>query len=541
MCACETLRADSMFPASDRSTVSGLRELTAELAGRLAATQSEQVDAEIETGMAVLRALLRAGRVCWYVKPVDATYLMRVYEVNAPGVTPSPPVVSPKELPYSISRLMRGDTLAVGRLEDLPAEAEPDRAFLSTFSVKSLALIPSYFSKGDRGVLKVTSPSEREWPPGLISDLEVFGNVIVSTFDRKRAQESQHESDGQFRALVEQAPVGIALENLDGRLLVVNSALSAMLGYPSEELVGRSCVEFGDPGNSEDESVLFQQLQAGLIPSYKLEKRYVRKDGAEMWGHLHVSRLAASPGQPSLVVAVLEDVTERKVAHEELIKAQAESRQLTSRLIGARDDERHRIGRDLHDDICQRLALLSLELQTLMRSLTASGQSVESQLVSTLCDRVGELSADVHDLSHALSSSGVQQFGLCAALKELCRRVSRQFEIEFDLRCEVPRVLPDELALCLFRVAQEALNNVTKHSGASRVFLSAIHTGDRLTLTVRDTGVGFDPALDVAGIGLASMRERLRIVGGTLSVRSRPGRGTEVVAEVSVSEDFLAT
>jgi signal transduction histidine kinase len=95
--------------------------------------------------------------------------------------------------------------------------------------------------------------------------------------------------------------------------------------------------------------------------------------------------------------------------------------------------------------------------------------------------------------------------------------------------------------LCLFRVAQEALNNVTKHSGASRVFLSAIQTGDRLTLTVRDTGVGFDPALDVAGIGLASMRERLRIVGGTLSVRSRPGRGTEVVAEVSVSEDFLAT
>jgi signal transduction histidine kinase len=95
--------------------------------------------------------------------------------------------------------------------------------------------------------------------------------------------------------------------------------------------------------------------------------------------------------------------------------------------------------------------------------------------------------------------------------------------------------------MCLFRVAQEALNNVTKPSGASRVFVNAIQTGDRLTLTVRDTGAGFDPALDVAGIGLASMRERLRIVGGNLSVQSHPGGGTEVVAEVRVVENFLLT
>jgi PAS domain S-box-containing protein len=530
-----------MDPVSNRSTMSGLRELTAELAGRLAATQSEQVDAEIETGMARLLSLLRADRVCWYLKPVDAMNLMRVYEVNAPGVAPSPLVLFPNELPYSISRLMRGDTLAIANLEELPAEAEPDRAFLSAFSVRSLVLIPSLSAKGDRGVLKVTAPAERRWPPALISELEVFGSVVVSTFDRKRAQESQRESDRQFRALVEQAPVGIALEDPDGRLLVVNSALSTMLGYTSDELVGMRCAEFGHPGDSEDESVLFQKLQAGLIPSYKLEKRYTTKDGTEIWGQLNVSRLTARPGQPTHVIAIVEDVTERKAVHEELTKAQAESRQLTARLIRARDDERDRIGRDLHDDVAQEVALLSLELQTLRRSLTASGQSADSELASTLCDRVGELAADVHDLSHALSSSTVQQLGLCGALKELCHRLSRQFEIEFDLRCEVTRVVPDELALCLFRVAQEALNNVTKHSGASRVFLNAIQTGERLTLTVRDTGVGFDSAHDVSGIGLASMRERLRIVGGKLFVQSHPGGGTEVVAEVSVLDDFLIT
>src|SRR5215468_4324698 len=140
-----------------------LQALTSELAARLAAAEPHRLGSEIESGMAKLLALLRAGRVSWYgyVKRHDAAALVRMYEVNAPGVSPSPAVVRAEELPYAIPRLMRGDRLAVRRLADLPMEAERDRRFLRAFSVRSLALIPSGSGMSKKGVLKVTLPSER--------------------------------------------------------------------------------------------------------------------------------------------------------------------------------------------------------------------------------------------------------------------------------------------------------------------------------------------------------------------------------------------
>src|SRR5215472_16483864 len=137
--------------------------------------------------MAKLLALLKAGRVSWYVKRHDAAALVRMYEVAAPGVSPSPAVVLSDELPYAMPRLMRGDRLAVTRLADLPVEAERDRRFLQAFSVESLALIPSGSWISKKGVLKVTLSSERAWPTPLVDQLEAFGNVIVSTFDRELA------------------------------------------------------------------------------------------------------------------------------------------------------------------------------------------------------------------------------------------------------------------------------------------------------------------------------------------------------------------
>src|SRR5262249_30505900 len=157
----------------------------------------------------------------------------------------------------------------------------------------------------------VTLPSEREWPATLVDQLEAFGNVIVSTFDRELAREAQEDHDRRLRHVVEQAPLGIALEDLNGTALLVNPALCATLGYTSEELIGMSCAQFGHGADSDDESALFQKLRAGLIGSYTLEKRYVRKDGVEFWGRLNVSRVDAFDGQPRVLIAMLEDITER--------------------------------------------------------------------------------------------------------------------------------------------------------------------------------------------------------------------------------------
>lgn len=512
-----------------------LHALTFELATRLASAESNRLSAEIEGGMAELRSLLEAGRVSWYVKRHDAAALVRMYEVAAPGVSPSPAVVLSEELPYAMPRLMRGDRLAVTRLADLPVEAEQDRRFLQAFSVESLALIPSGSGISNKGVLKVTLSSAHAWPPELVDELEAFGNVIVSTVDRELArtlaQETQEDSDRRFRHVFEQAPLGIAVEDLSGTLLLVNPALCSILGYTSAELIGMSCAQFGHVGDSEDESVLFQQLRAGAIGSYTLDKRYVRKDGVEMWGRLNVSRVDTGHGQPPLVMAMLEDVTERRAAIEELKRAQAESRELTERLIRARDDERARIGRDLHDDISQRVALLAMELARLRDQLSGHTQQEQHQRASDICASLDELGTDLHNLSHALSLSQLRHLGLAAALQDLCARVSSQFRVQIDLSCTIPdgAVSPD-LALCMFRVAQEALHNVTSHSQAQRASVDVRSVEGEVWLVVRDVGVGFDPLLKTGGIGLASMRERLRSVGGRLKIDSRPGGGTTIVA-----------
>src|SRR5262249_20180942 len=230
------------------------------LATRLAAAAPDRLGAEIEGGMAKLRTLLKAGRVSWYVKRYDAAALVRMYEVNAPGVSPSPTVLLADELPYAIPRLIRGDKLTIERLADLPAEAERDRRFLQAFSVKSLALIPSGSGILKKGVLKVTLPSERAWPTALVDQLEAFGNVIVSTLERELARklgkEVREESDRRFRHAVEQAPLGIAVEDLNGTLLLANPALCKTLGYTAAELVGMSHAQFGHEGDTEDEFAL---------------------------------------------------------------------------------------------------------------------------------------------------------------------------------------------------------------------------------------------------------------------------------------------
>jgi signal transduction histidine kinase len=147
-----------------------------------------------------------------------------------------------------------------------------------------------------------------------------------------------------------------------------------------------------------------------------------------------------------------------------------------------------------------------------------------------------ELASDLHQFSHRLHSSKLQHLGLIAALKDLCRQVSRQHRIAVDLISkDVPNDLPYEVAICFYRIAQEALTNASRHSGANRVTLQISESAEGLLrMQISDAGRGFDPATQSGGLGLASMRERLRLLGGKLRVDSRVGGGTELTAELVV-------
>jgi PAS domain S-box-containing protein len=331
-------------------------------------------------------------------------------------------------------------------------------------------------------------------------------------------EQLQAESEQLFRHVFEEASLGVAVEDLEGKLLLANPALCRMLGYGNGELCGMSCAQFANPEDSEDDWALFQQLRAGTIDHYSLEKRYVRKDGAQIWGRLNVSLLKAGYGGSPLVVALVEDITERKLAEEALSS-------VSRRLIEAQEQERARIARDLHDDINQRLGLLAIELERLKRDIPDSNVEVLSRL-DELRKRTSEIANDIQALSHELHSPRLEYLGLVAAMRGFCQEFKEQQKVEIDFRShDLPSPVPPDVSLCLFRVLQEALHNAAKHSGVSGFAVQLWGTLGEIHLTVSDSGVGFDleTAMKGRGLGLLSMQERVRLVRGTISITSKAG------------------
>jgi signal transduction histidine kinase len=192
----------------------------------------------------------------------------------------------------------------------------------------------------------------------------------------------------------------------------------------------------------------------------------------------------------------------------------------------------------LHDDVNQRLALLAVELDNSRQQLPPS-RTVE-KVIQHAQERIAEIARDVQGLSHRLHSSKLDYLGLVSAANSFCRDVAQQSKVRVDFsHRDVPRTLPKEVNLCLFRVLQEALQNAVKHSGSKQFRVTLARTENRLELTVSDDGAGFDlkRAASGKGLGLISMRERLQLVEGEISIHSKPGAGTTVRALVRLQEE----
>lgn len=217
---------------------------------------------------------------------------------------------------------------------------------------------------------------------------------------------------------------------------------------------------------------------------------------------------------------------------EELNRNYERIRRLAAGLIQTQEEERKRIGRELHDNVGQQIALLTMGLDSLAGS-TGNGEADRSR-VSELKANAGELAQSVRTVAHQLHSSTLHYLGVVKALQALCQRFSRQYQVEVQLQAEPLPSLSDDLKLCLFRVVQEALNNAVHHGHARQIRVMLSETGGALLLRIEDTGIGFDPATARVGLGLVSMEERLRLVGGTFSVRSSPGRGAVIEAVIDL-------
>jgi PAS domain S-box-containing protein len=338
------------------------------------------------------------------------------------------------------------------------------------------------------------------------------------------------DRDSWFRDVADAAPVMIWMS---GRKKVYNYFSKRWL-----EFTGRSVgqeerggwLEGVHPKDREKFALDYSDnFEARL--EFKIEFRLRRSDGQYRWVlNLGVPRYDTSSRFVGYIGCCI-DIEERRAAEAAVVE-------VSGQLIAAQEEERARIARELHDNLSQRMAMLEIGLQQLRTKPSELSHMIKKHL-NDVEKIANEISSDIHHLSHRLHPSKLHNLGLVVALHGLCNEMSEQsgVKIHFTYRA-VPRALPSDISLCLYRISQEALNNVVRHSSAREATLELSRKNHTIGLCISDAGLGFNPeqVQEKAGLGLVSMRERLRLVGGQLSIVSEPFHGTQVCAQVPLPD-----
>jgi len=370
-----------------------------------------------------------------------------------------------------------------------------------------------------------------------ITSLEQTQQELQSHIELQRQTADQlRQSEESYRGLFENATEAIFVLDLRGKIIAANRACEKLTGLTSAELVGMDSGSFLSGQSLATVGQVVERQVRGEATEGSVELRLTRRDGTQAIVEL-MPNVIVRGDVPVGLQAIMRDVTEQRRLQENL-------RFYVSQVLRAQEAERLRIARELHDDTAQALTGLSRRLDMLVDTLTSSGDQVPheiSERLEELRDQSDTILEGVRRFSRDLRPPVLDDLGLLPALKWLVTGVEEQHGIVANVRVVgEQRRLPTETELAVFRIAQEALSNVWKHSGASAVELSLDFRGDALTLAVADNGKGFDVPRSVSDLaangklGVIGMEERVRILGGTLALRSEPGAGTCVVVTVPV-------
>ncbi len=350
-----------------------------------------------------------------------------------------------------------------------------------------------------------------------------------------KSLEKLRVSEERFRQFFETLPEYCYMISPSGIILDVNSAACEALGYCKEELVGGHISVIYAPESLSRMKDLFKKWKRnGALQAEELV--ILTKQGQKRTVLLSARSVKDRKGNVLHSTSVQVDITERRLAEEALST-------ISRTLIEAQEQERARIARELHDDICQRLALLGLELDRLEHGGPDWPEEVYHR-VGKLRKQTSEIANDLQSLSRELHSTRLEILGMATAMRAFCKEFAEERSVEIDFQTrDLPGPLPPEISLCLFRVLQEALQNAAKHSGVRRFEVRLWGTPEEIQLSVADSGQGFDLQLrnKGKGLGLISMQERLKIVNGTFSVISQPNLGTTIHARVPFSKVAHAT
>ena len=363
----------------------------------------------------------------------------------------------------------------------------------------------------------------------LFQSFFIFG-LVINLRRRRRAEQSLGESETRLSLAAASANAGIWSMSVNTGKVWVTDKIRELFDFPpQEELHFKSFIGRIHPEDRERVNRTVQQaMQSG--EDFTIDFRVLRADGSVRWISSHGRLQPNTPGRPSSVMGVSVDISDRKETEETLRRQEQDLSKLTGRIIYAQEEELRRLSRELHDDLTQRLAALALDAALIEKELNTS-QPQAVQGLKDLRTNLSEVAEEVHDLSRQLHPSILDDLGLVQAVQAECAAFTKKTGIDLSFtHHDFPDSVAQPLALCLYRVIREGLQNIAKHSGAAAASITLQGLSDGIRLLIQDKGIGFDSneVKKKGGIGLSSMRERIRLVNGTISFKSKPGQGTEI-------------
>jgi PAS domain S-box-containing protein len=376
--------------------------------------------------------------------------------------------------------------------------------------------------------------------------------LAIDITERKKIEESLKESEERFKTIVKNLPGGVFAHDMDGKIIMVNEAAIQNTGYSQQELLEMSVQEIDPDSQSRQYSkYLWKMLQKGT--SRTISSTHIRKDGSEYPVEVHLN--AVELGNRPVILAIAFDISERKHAEasmrhlnetlEERVAQRthlAESRlkqlqSLTIELIEAEERERHRIAQMLHDDLQQILAAAKMKLQTLI------DEPSERLLLDDVSQLLDHSISKTRRLSHELSPPVLHHSGLAEALRWLAPQMEAQFGLEVEVTTGQEVIHSRPVKEFVFRAVKELLFNITKHACVKKARVALSYFGKNLVVIVSDPGKGFDadvlePTAAVNGLGLLSIKERVRHMGGSLAIESSPGQGSQFTLTIPITKDL---
>jgi len=421
-------------------------------------------------------------------------------------------------------------------LKNVSTDPRIARSAAKREKLQAMLIVPVRAKSGIVGALSVAMRRPYSFSPNEVELLTAIGNQVGIAIENARLYEQEllvaeqlRVSEKTYRDLFENANEAIWVHDLEGKIRAANPATARLTGYEREELIGKVASDFLSEKNLDIAREIRRKLLAGEVPDQPYDQRLIKKDGSEAIIKI-ASSLISSDGQPVGFQHVARDVTDEERVKDNL-------RFYAQQVTLAQEEERKRIARELHDDTAQRLIALSRQLEKLMLAKERLSEE-DLKLLESLQRQTDAILEGVRRFSQDLRLSILDDLGLLPALESLADDLTKQ-GIATNVRIvgEARRNSP-EVELALFRIAQEALSNVWRHSQASRAELTLEFSDTKLVMFIRDNGSGFEMPQrlgDLAStgkLGLLGMQERARLIGATLTLQSESRVGTTVTVEV---------